>query len=109
MKKKTKVENTLPIQESTPQIPSGNFWTMRIEPGKPSVLGKDLWPATMVLKNYGPAKIAIDTGYGFGENQLELLPGSVRVFATHNKVEVATIDANSALLEFEYMPKIRLK
>src|SRR5471030_11242 len=110
MKKKNKVQTKLPIYEATPEIPSENFWTMRIEPGAPTVLGKDIWPGTMVIKNHGPGTIVVDTGYGFGESQhVKLLPGLVRVVATHNKVDIATIDENSALLEFEYMPKIRLK
>jgi hypothetical protein len=99
----------LPFQTATPEIPNVNFWTMHIEPGKPTVLGQDLWPATMVVINHGPGTIVADTGYRFGETQnVKLLPGQVRVMATHNKVEVVTID-ESALLEFEYLPKLRLK
>ena len=108
MKKKCKMQSKLPIQEATSEIPSGNFWTMRIEPGAPTVLGREIWPGTMVIKNHGPGTIVVDTDYGESA-RVELLPGQVRVTAIHNKVEVATIDENSALLEFEYMPKIRLK
>jgi hypothetical protein len=103
-------QSKLPIHEATPEIPSGTFWTMRIEPGAPTVLGKEIWPGTMVMKNHGPGTIVVDPGNVYGSRQhVELLPGWVRVMMTNNKVEVATIDENSALLEFEYMPKIRLK
>ena len=108
MKKKCKAQKKLPVQEVTPETPSGNFWTMRIEPGAPAVLGQNIWAGTMVMKNYGPGAIVVDSGYGFGNPHVELLPGCVRVIATDNNVEVATID-NSALLEFEYLPKVRLK
>jgi hypothetical protein len=110
MKKKVKVHSKLPIHEATPETPSGKFWTMRIEPGAPTILGKEIWPGTMVMKNHGPGTIVVDTGYGYCENQhVKLLPGQVRVIATHEKVDVATIDENSALLEFEFNPKIRVK
>jgi hypothetical protein len=96
-------------EEVTPETLSKNFWTMRIEPGAPAVLGQNIWAGTMVMKNYGPGAIVVDSGYGFGNPHVELLPGCVRVIATDNNVEVATIDQNSALLEFEYLPKVRLK
>jgi len=109
MKTKIKDKRKPPIHEATPEIPNGKFWTMRIEPGAPTVLGKEMLPGTMVIKNHGPATIVVDTGYGFGSQHVELLPGWLRVITTNNKVEVATIDENPARLEFEYMPKIRLK
>jgi|PersoiStandDraft_1058852.scaffolds.fasta_scaffold26059_2 hypothetical protein len=110
MKYKIKVKNKLPVQEAKTEIPSGKFWTMRIEPGAPTVLGGGISPGTMVMKNHGPGTIVVDAGYDYDDSQhVELLPGLVRVITTHNKVEVATIDENSALLEFEYMPKIWLK
>ena len=103
MKNKVKVQSKLPIQEATSKIPSGKFWTMRIEPGAPTVLGERILPGIMVVKNHGPGTIVVDTGYNY-EN-VKLLPGRVQVIGTYNKVEAMTIDENSALLEFEYMPK----
>jgi hypothetical protein len=109
MNKKTKVQKKPLIQEATPEIPSGRFWMTRIEPGVPTVLGKDIWPGSMIVKNHGPGTIVVESGYDFGERHIELLPGALRVIATYKKVDVATIDENSALLEFEYMADIRLK
>jgi hypothetical protein len=100
-------QSKLPGCEATSEIPSGKFWTMRIEPGAPTVLGEKILPGIMVVKNHGPGTIVVDTGYDY-EN-VKLLPGWVRVIMTDNKVEAKTIDENSALLEFEYMPKIRLR
>ncbi|MGB9043021.1 MAG: hypothetical protein WCC81_11195 [Pseudolabrys sp.] len=103
-----KVKKKLTVQEAKPEIPSGNFWTMRIEPKARIVLGKDIWPGIMVMKNHGPGAIVVDTGYDFGDSHIELSPGLVRLIPIYKKVDVATID-DSALLEFEYVPKIRLK
>ena len=61
----------------------------------------------MVMKNHGPGTIVVNTGYDY--DNVKLLPGRVQVIATYNKVKAMTLDENSALLEFEYMPKIRLK
>ena len=102
-KKKLKVQSKLPIHEPSSEIPSGTFWTTRIEPGVPTVLGKNTWQGAMVMKNYGPGKILVDTGIV----HMELLPGSARVMRTHTDVEVKIIDEKSALLEFEYMPNLK--
>jgi hypothetical protein len=107
MKNKTKLQSKFPIHEATHEAPSGKFWTMRIEPGEPAVIGEKICQGIMVMKNHGPGTIVVDTGHGY-EN-VKLLPGRVQVIATYNKVEVMTIDASSALLEFEYVPKFRLK
>ena len=80
---------------------------MHIEPGAPTIIGENIVPGAMVVKNHGPGTIVVDTGYSY-EN-VKLLPGRVRVIRTYMKVEAMTIDENSALLEFEYMPKFRLK
>ena len=64
-------------------------------------------PGTMVVKNHGPGTIVVDTGYDY--DNVKLLPGQVRVIATYKKVEAMTLDEDSAVLEFEYMPKIRTK
>ena len=100
-------QSKLPIQEATSETPSGNFWTTRIEPGAPTVLGQNMVPGAMVVKNHGPGTIVVDTGYSY-EN-VQLLPGWARVIGTNYKVEAKALDESSALLEFEYLPKFRLK
>ena len=109
MNKKNKVKKKPLVQEAPPEIPRGRFWMTRIEPGVTTVLGKDIWPGSMIVKNHGPGTIRVESGYDFGDSKLELLPGALRVIATYKKVDVATIDQNSALLEFEFMPNLRLK
>jgi hypothetical protein len=109
IKYKTKVQNKLPVREATPEIPRGTFWTMLIPPGAPTVVGNEIWPGIMVMKNHGPGTIVVETGYDYGDSKrhIELLPGLVRVIPTYRKVAVGTIDDNSTLLEFDYMPKIK--
>jgi hypothetical protein len=107
MKKNVKVKSKLPIHEATPETPSGKFWTMCIESGVPAVIGENIWQGIMIMKNHGPGTIIVDTGRAY-EN-VKLLPGRVQVIATYNMVEAMTIDERPALLEFEYMPKMRLK
>lgn len=107
MSKKPKIQSKLSTNEKNQEIPSGKFWTTRIGSGAPTVLGENIVPGTMVVKNHGPGTIVVDTGYSY-EN-VQLLPGRVRVIRTNMKVEAMALDENSALLEFEYMPKFRLK
>ena len=107
MKQTTKLQSKLSTHEATQKTPSGKFWTIRIESGVPTIIGEQIWPAIMVMKNHGPGTIVVDTGRSY-EN-VKLLPGRVQVIATHNNVEAMTIDENSALREFEFIPKARLK
>lgn len=85
--------------------PGRSFWTVRVEPGGPLVLGKNLYPGTVIMKNHGPGAIMVDTGYVNDEPRLQ--PDQVRVMATRDKIQIATTDGKSALLEFEFMPAPR--
>jgi hypothetical protein len=102
MKTKTakKLQSELRDQEASSATRDRRFWTTRIEPGAPTVLGENMFFGTMVMQNHGPGTIVVDTSY---RDPVELLPGRVRVMTTHGKVDVATIDQKSALLEFEFM------
>jgi hypothetical protein len=107
MKSNAKIQCKPLVREATPEIPNVNFWTMRIEPGGPTVIGENISPGIMVFKNHGPGSIVVDTGHNY--DNVKLLPGRVKVIATYKKVEAKTIDKTPALLEFEYMPKFWLK
>jgi hypothetical protein len=102
MKSKTakKLQPELRDQEAPSATRDRRFWTTRIEPGAPTVLGENIFFGTMVMQNHGPGTIVVNTG---SRDPVELLPGRVRVMTTREKVDVATIDKKSALLEFEFM------
>jgi hypothetical protein len=70
------------------------------------VTGENIGPGTIVMKNFGPGTLIVDTGWN---DRVELVPDRVRVITTRNTIQVASIDENSALFVFEFIPHIRLK
>jgi hypothetical protein len=109
MKSKTtkKSQRELPGQEAPSATRDQKFWTMRIEPGAPTVIAERIAPRTMmiVIQNHGPGKVVINTGYR--DEVGEILPGRVRLMSINDKIHVETIDEKSALLEFEFMPTLK--
>ena len=104
MSKKIEKRKLLADQEAPSATRDRKFWTMRIEPGASTVLGQNIGPGTMVMQNHGPGTIVVDTG---SSDRVKLLPGWVRVMTTHNKIDVAIIDEKSALIEFEFMHRLK--
>ena len=99
-----KLQPELRDQEASSATRDRRFWTTRIEPGAPTVLGENIISGTMVMQNHGPGTIVVNTNF---LDPVELLPGRVRVMTIHGKVDVATIDQKSALLEFEFMHRLK--
>jgi hypothetical protein len=101
MKKKTKkqMQTDIPVQEV--ELLNQRFWTVRVPPDTVTVLGKFILSGTMVLKNYGPAKIRINNGR---REDIELESGATRIIYVHQHLEVLAIGDN-ALVVFEYMPE----
>ena len=61
-KSKKKTETQTPDCEGT--FVDRKFWTVRIEPGEPQVLGGKHLPAgVMVMDNRGPGAIHVNTNY----------------------------------------------
>ena len=101
-----KSRTEVPDQKIPLPTPNRKFWTMRVEPGKPTILGDNLGPGMMVVQNHGPGTIHFQRGYG---DPVKLRPGRVRIIATHNKIEVVSSDKKAALLEFEFTVMLIVK
>jgi hypothetical protein len=78
-----------------------NFWVLRLEPMERLLLGSNLCPGVMIMRNHGPGEIAVDT---YGTPNLTFPPGSVRLVRTYEYVELESIDDKWAAIEFEFAP-----
>jgi hypothetical protein len=82
--------------------PSGRFWTQWVEPGEIIHLADNINISQLVIKNNGPGIVAFYAGYG---DQLDLLPGRVRVTTAYGRVTVEAKHDKPALVELEVMPR----
>ena len=85
--------------------PSGNFWTVRIEPGTFTDLAQYITAGTLIMKNLGPESVMIDTGYA--ADDVRLRPGQAQIMATRNHIRIGTTGALPALVEFDFMPALK--
>jgi hypothetical protein len=98
-----KAQTEIPDQEAA--LVDRRFWTVRIMPGGPVVLGEHLHPGTIVMKNHGPGSIMVYTDYA--SIDVVLHSGEVRLLPTRRKIQVATTEGKPALVEFEYMLAVK--
>lgn len=101
-KSQKKLQPEIPDWEA--ELLNHRFWTVRVRPATLTVLGSYIVSGTMVLKNYGPATIAINNGRREG---LELESGATRIISVYQRMEVFTTEEKSALVVFEYIPGLK--
>lgn len=99
-KKKAQIE--IPDREAA--LVDSRFWTVRVQPGPPTVLGHYIVSGTMVLKNHGPGTIMINNGR---REDIVVEPDLSRIITVVEHVEVFTIDEKTALVEFEFIPGLK--
>ena len=84
------------------EIPDRKFWTVRIEPGEPQVLGGKHLPAgVLVMHNRGPGAIHVNTNYT--DVEAILAAGATDLMNVRGHIGLAIIDGKPAVLEFEYL------
>ena len=76
---------------------------MQIKPEEHVKIGEELEKGTsMIVKNDGPARIGVATGYGFGDKYgVEILPGHAKAFRVRYDVIVTCLEPKPALIAFD--------
>jgi len=98
-KSSKKMQTQIPDREAT--LVDRKFWTVRIEPGEPKVLGKHLPAGVLVMHNRGPGAIHVNTGYTSVD--AILAPGGTDLMVVRDNIGLAILDQKPAVLEFEFM------
>jgi hypothetical protein len=102
--KSKKSQNKHPDLGASAATCERKFWTMRVEPMEQITIAENVTSCLMVIQNHGPGKIGIHAGYG---DQMELMPGKLRVTRAFDKIYVESNDGKSALIELEFMPTVK--
>jgi hypothetical protein len=98
---KTKVRQRL-VHEATPETPNGPFWTVPIGPMEIIPIGDNLAPCQVVIRNRGPAIVAVCTG--FRQDERHMMPGQVRIISAHHLLSVESREDKPACVEMQFMP-----
>jgi hypothetical protein len=104
MKSKSKIskksKSEQPHREASSTTRERRFWAMRVEPMERIAIAENITTCLMVIQNHGPGKIGV---HAYGD-QVELMPGKMRVIRAIDHIHVESKDENSALIELEFMP-----
>jgi hypothetical protein len=100
-KKKTKVQQR-PAREATPETPNGPFWTVPIGPMEIIPIGDNLAPCQVVIRNRGPAIVAVCTG--FRDDERHMMPGQIRIISAYHRLTVESREHKPACVEMQFMP-----
>ncbi len=85
-----------------PEGPSGNFWTMRIEPKGVALLSETVGRCYFVIKNWASHPVRLVAQYG---DLMDLRPGAVRATYACGIIRVENRDEeSSAEIEFQFLP-----
>ncbi len=96
MKSRKKIQ-----KRSNQEKPKGGFWTFYVKGRQRLQIGRFHWPSMVVMKNYGPAKIAVETTISESD---KLSPGELRTFYVGDKLEVVSLSSKGAVVEFQLLP-----
>jgi len=99
--KKTKVQQR-PAHEATPANPKGPFWTVPIGPMEIIPIGDNLAPCQVVIRNCGPAIVAVCTG--FRQDERHMMPGQIRIISAYHMLSVESREDKPACVEMQFMP-----
>ena len=99
--KKTKVQQR-PAHEATPANPKGPFWTVPIGPMEIIPIGDNLAPCQIVIRNRGPAIVAVCTG--FRQDERHMMPGQIRIISAYHMLSVESREDKPACVEMQFMP-----
>jgi hypothetical protein len=98
--RKTKVQQR-PAHEATP--PNGPFWTVPIGPMEIIPIGDNLAPCQVVIRNCGPAIVAVCTG--FRQDERHMMPGQIRIISAHHVLSVESREDKPACVELQFLPR----
>jgi hypothetical protein len=99
--KKTKVQQR-PAHEATPETPNGPFWTVPIGPMEIIPIGDNLAPCQVVIRNRGPAIVAVCTG--FRDDERHIMPGQIRIASAYHRLTIESREDKPACVEMQFMP-----
>jgi hypothetical protein len=98
--KKTEVQQR-PAHEATP--PTGPFWTVPIGPMEIIPIGDNLALCQVVIRNCGPAIVAVCTG--FRQDERHMMPGQIRIISAYHMLSVESREDKPASVELQFLPR----
>lgn len=74
-------------------------WTVVVRPGQPTILGRNLYPGIMVMRNHGPGVLEVRGGHP--QDDAILGPGDTRLIPIRNTIDLLVYDPKPVKLEFD--------